>query len=204
MNRYLFEGDHMDRRVEIQKETRVFDDFLAIDEAELRYRRYDGRMSDTIKRLRLDRGDSVAAVLVHEERGDILLVEQFKYPTYGPHSDGWLLELVAGTVDDGESFEDALRREVEEETGYLVRALEPIATFYVSPGGSSERVALFYAEVGLERSSSGGGVPSEGEDIAVRSFSAEDLWAALDRDEVRDAKTIVGLMWLRRRWEALN
>jgi ADP-ribose pyrophosphatase len=100
-------------------------------------------------------------------------------------------------VDAGEAPEAALRRELEEELGYGVAHLEPIADFFVSPGGSSERIWLYYAEVDESRRlSAGGGLAHEHEEIRVVHMSPEEARAALDAGRLPDAKTIIGLQWL--------
>lgn len=97
----------------------------------------------------------------------------------------------------------ALQREILEETGFQAKKLEPIYTFYVSPGGTSERIFLFYAEIDLgHRLSPGGGVSSEQEDIEVLELPLDSVWEMLDRGKIQDAKTIIGLLWLRRRLES--
>jgi nudix-type nucleoside diphosphatase (YffH/AdpP family) len=185
------------RRVQIEQERTLLDSFFRVEEAVLRYERYDGRMSKPVRRVKLERGDSVALVLRHLDSGQILLVEQFKYPTYG-RGDGWIVETVAGMVDEGESAEEAARREVREEIGYDLCNLQPIATFYVSPGGTSECVTLFYGEVSEStRVGAGGGLAAEGEDIQLCTLEPERAWRALDAGEIIDAKTMIGLMWLR-------
>jgi nudix-type nucleoside diphosphatase (YffH/AdpP family) len=187
------------RRVQIEQQRTLLDSFFRVEEATLRYERYDGRMSEPVRRVKVERGDSVALVLRHIDSGHILLIEQFKYPTYGS-GDGWIVETVAGMVDEGESVEEAARREVREEIGYDLCHLQPIATFYVSPGGTSERVTLFYGEVSeSSRVGTGGGLAAEGEDIQLLRLEPEAAWRALDAGELIDAKTMMGLMWLRDR-----
>jgi ADP-ribose pyrophosphatase len=185
------------KRVDVYSKDRVFDGFFKIDEARLRFERYDGEMSRPVTRLVFERGDSVAAIVFNRDSGKVLLVEQFKYPTYdnGP---GWLMETVAGIVEPGESPEAALRREVLEEIGYETDRLESIATFYVSPGGTSERILLYYVEVtDAGRTGAGGGVPSEDEDIRTIELSLEELDGMVTEGRVNDAKTLVGVLWLR-------
>jgi nudix-type nucleoside diphosphatase (YffH/AdpP family) len=189
------------RRVEILGQRRLFDDFFKIEEAILRYERFDGRLSEPVRRLVLDRGDSVAAIVMKVPARRVLLVDEFNYPRY-VKGEGSGLTAVAGMVEVGESFEQAVRREVGEEIGYDLLHLEHIATFYASPGGSSERIALFYGEVSdATRVGPGGGVADEGEDIALREFAFEELWEAVDAGRVDDAKTLIGLMWLRAKLE---
>jgi ADP-ribose pyrophosphatase len=194
----------MKRRVTIIEQTEVFKQAVfRIQAARLSYEKYDGTMSDEITRLSLERGDSVAAV-VHRISDDVLIfTEQFRYPTVakGP---GWLLEIPAGMVDGAESPEAAMRRELEEEIGYTVKQLRPISTFYVSPGGTSERIHLFYAAVSVSDSTgSGGGLPNEGENIRMVALQLGDIMAKMASGDIQDAKTLIGLLWLQANRHAL-
>jgi len=108
-----------------------------------------------------------------------------------------MIELIAGMIDRGEQPEASIRREIEEELGYRADRIEHVATFYVSPGGSSERIWLYYAEVGeAGHVSAGGGLAGEHEDIRVVSISPEEARTALKDGRIADAKTIIGLQWL--------
>lgn len=190
----------MPKRVIIEGEKkRILDDFFKVEEVHLSFEKFDGSMSSVVRRLNFERGDSVAAVLHHREKDAVFLVNQFKYPAYekGP---GWMTEVVAGMIDSGENPERAVRREILEETGYRVDKLTHIADFYVSPGGSSERIFLYCAEVsGASPAEKGGGLASENEDIQLIELSTAEAFRQLDRREIQDAKTIIGLMWLRAR-----
>jgi len=187
----------MTKRVEIISKQEIFKKFIfRIEEAHLRHERFDGSMSQEIVRLNLNRGDSTAVVL-HDKRADTLVMtEQFRYPTYekGP---GWLLELPAGVVEQGEDPADTMRREMLEETGYAVQTVRHIGTFYLSPGGSSERIVLYYANATPQNQvARGGGVISEGEDIRVLVLKVDDVLKKIASGEIADAKTMVGLQWL--------
>jgi ADP-ribose pyrophosphatase len=104
-------------------------------------------------------------------------------------------------VDHGEAPEETARRETEEETGLKITAFEHIATFYLSPGGSSERIFLYYSEVSGEQAKykSTGGLLREGEDIKVVEVSVAEATAKIQSGEIMDAKTIVGIYWLENR-----
>jgi ADP-ribose pyrophosphatase len=185
------------RRVEIIEEKRVFDRFFRIDEARLRYERFDGTMSAELRRLNFERGDSVAAIVVNRATRTVYLTEQFKYPA-STKGDGWIVEIVAGTIDPGESAEQAIRREILEEIGFAPTSVTPIGSFFVSPGGTSERIFLFNVEVTeADRRSKGGGLPSEGEDIRIVEWPVAAFLAKLDGGELHDAKTIVAAYWLK-------
>jgi ADP-ribose pyrophosphatase len=188
-------------KVEILSKKLVFNDFFKVQEAIVRFLRFDGQMSKPVRRLVLERGDAVSAIIFNKDTQKIIVINQFRYPTFekGP---GWINELVAGMVDQDEKPEDAMRREIQEEIGYKVNNLKYIASFYVSPGGTSERIFLYYAEIDSNgRMSAGGGLASENEDIQQIEMSPQELWKALDAGEIVDAKTLIGAMWLRQHLE---
>jgi nudix-type nucleoside diphosphatase (YffH/AdpP family) len=187
------------KKVIIEQKKRIFDDFFKIEETQLRYEQFDGQMSPVVRRLNFERGDSVAALIFNPEQQHIILVNQFKYPTFekGP---GWITETIAGMVGKDESPESAVRREIMEETGYSVLRLEHISTFYVSPGGSSERIILYYAEAGeSSKIGPGGGVITENEDIINVELTIEEALEQIESGEIVDAKTILGILWLANR-----
>jgi ADP-ribose pyrophosphatase len=185
------------KKVEVQQKKRVFDDFFKIDEAVVRFELFNGQMSPAVRRLNFERGDAAAVLIFNKETQKIRLVNQFRYPTY-EKSGGWLIEIVAGMLDKDETPAECIRREVIEETGYQLDTLIPISTFYTTPGGSSERIFLYYAEViNSDRVSRGGGAETEHEDIQIVELSLPDLWKALDSGKIMDAKTLIALLWFK-------
>jgi ADP-ribose pyrophosphatase len=185
------------KKVELLSRKTVFDDFFTIEEARLRFERYDGTMSDEVRRLNFERGDSVAALLVDRLKGVVYLTEQFKYPAY-EKAGGWLVDVVAGMIDAGETPDEAVRREIAEEAGFAVEHLEAISTFFVSPGGTSERISLYCALVSdASRLSAGGGLATEAEDIKVIEWSIEEFLAQTTSGRLQDAKTLVAGYWLK-------
>ncbi len=190
----------MPKRVEIIEKKEVFNrnNFFRVEETRLRYERFDGKMSDAMTRYNLNRGDSAAAV-VHDPKADtILLVEQFRYSTYdkGP---GWLLEIPAGVIKPKETADPqaTMVREIKEEAGYEVEKLRHISTFYVSPGGTSERIFLYYARMTpKDHTGDGGGVVKEGENTRVLRMKVDEALKKIAEGDITDAKTIIGLQWL--------
>ena len=182
-------------KVEVISRRRVFDDFFKIDEAKLRFERYDGTMSDTVRRLNFERGDSAAALLFDARSRIVYLIEQFMYPTLAK-AGGWLQTVVAGMIDEDETPAEAIRREILEEAGFAAERIEPIADFFVSPGGSSERIVLFCALVsdGV-RVGEGGGVATEHEDISSCPSRSTISWRASRRMAPRTP---------RRSWRAIG
>jgi nudix-type nucleoside diphosphatase (YffH/AdpP family) len=187
----------MTRRVEIIDKKEVFKQAIfRIEEAKLRYERFNGTMSEKLTRLNLNRGDS-AAIVIHDPNAEtVIMIEQFRYSTYekGP---GWMLEIPAGVVQDGEDPTETVRREVREETGYVIQQIQQISKFYPSPGGMSERIYLYYASASPKNhTSTGGGVLHEGEDIRTIVMKVNEALRKVSNGDIVDAKTIIGLQWL--------
>ena len=186
----------------------AFGQLFQVIRARLQYRRFDGHMSDPITHISFERGDSVGVLLHDPERDVVVLVCQFRYPVYaglGPDEragDGarraWLLEIVAGMQDAGRSAIEVGNSELLAEAGYAVKGdLQPIASPYVSPGGSSERIFLYLGEVDAgERVGEGGGVTAEGEDIEIVELPFDEAMDMTARGEIQDAKTIIALQHL--------
>jgi ADP-ribose pyrophosphatase len=192
------------RRVEIRSQKRLFDDFFKVDELIVRHERYDGSMSGVERRLVFERGDAVAVLLFDADARSVVLVEQFRPPTLiaqrrdDPAStDGWIIELVAGMIDAGETAEQAAIREVLEETGYRIASPRPIGKYFSSPGGSDERFFLFLARVGeAQREGNGGGIAGE-EDIKVFQLGVAALFDRLARGAIDDPKLAIAAYWLK-------
>ena len=193
----------MPRKVVIERQRRLLDDFFKVDEYSVAHQQIDGSIGAAQRRLVFERGDSAAVLLWHAENDAVVLVEQFKLPALigrgrDAHAaaDGWIVETVAGMIDPGETPEAAAIRETLEETGYRIGRLQRIGKFFVSPGGTSERVFLFYAEVhDGERATSGSGIA--GEDIRVVQIPIAELLDRLDRGMIEDAKLAIAAYWLR-------
>jgi nudix-type nucleoside diphosphatase (YffH/AdpP family) len=168
-----------------------------VDEVDLQVQRQDGTYQE-LKRVSFERGDSVAVLVHRRDTNAVVLARQFRYPALAnreERSDGFIVELPAGIVDDGETPYQAAEREVAEELGYNVTNLQHVATFFVSPGGTSERILLFYAMVDGPPQSAGGGLSSENEDIQVLTVPVDEFVEKIKRNEIRDGKTLLAGYW---------
>ncbi len=184
--------------VEIKRSRQLYDGFLKLEETYLRHETPDGGMSPEMMRLNVERGDGAAVLVFNRDRGTVVLTRQFRYANWKRGDGGTSLEIPAGTVAAGESPEDVARSELRQEIGYHVADLRPLFTFYASPGTSTERVFLYYAEVaGDHKVSDGGGLDTEHEYIEVVEMPVDEALDALDRGLMVDAKTIIALQWFR-------
>lgn len=188
----------MKKKVSIEQKKAIFDDFFNVEEAYLRFEQFNGKMSPRIRRLNMERGNSVAVVIFNKDTGKLILVSQFRYPTY-ENGHGWTIEIIAGMIDPGETPEQTLRRELEEEIGLKIANFRHINTFYPSPGGSSELIYLYYAAVSGKQAKykKTGGLLSHGEDVKAIELSLEDALAKIKSGKIVDAKTIIGIYWLK-------
>ncbi|GAB3811172.1 NUDIX domain-containing protein [Pontibacter rugosus] len=141
----------------------------------------------TFTREQYDRGTAVAAMVFDTEKQEYVLTKQFRIG-----SESELVEIVAGMVDEGEEPETSIKREIEEEIGYEVDKLEFLHKFYSSPGGSTELVWLYFAEVSHQKAD-GGGNSSEHEQIEIMRYSPAELDALV----TPDAKTIIAQQWVK-------
>jgi nudix-type nucleoside diphosphatase (YffH/AdpP family) len=185
------------RRVEILEQSREHDGYFKIDRVRLRFERFDGRLSEPVTRQVVERGDSVCVLPFDPASNSVLLIQQFRYPAYVRGGPGWLWEIVAGMQDKGRDRVTVAHAELLEEAGYQIGKLAPIAQFYPSPGGLSERMYLYLGYISAaDRVTAGGGLPSENEDIRVALFALPEALSMMDSGEICDAKTIVALQWL--------
>jgi nudix-type nucleoside diphosphatase (YffH/AdpP family) len=193
------------RAAAITQRRRLFDDFFKIDELMVAHQKNDGTTSSVQRRLVFERGDSVAVLLFNRDRNTIVLVEQFKVPALVARrrdepitTDGWLVETLAGMIDAGETPQTAAIRETLEETGYRIATPELIGRFFASPGGTSERVFLYFAEVGdTDRVSAGGGI--EDEDVQVLEVGLDQTLEQLAGGLIEDPKLAIAAYWLQNR-----
>lgn len=191
------------RKAEIRRQTRLFDDFFKIDEVIVSHERRDGTMSPDERRLIFERGDSVSVLLYNTDANAVVMVNQFKVPTLMARrrddpsaTDGWITEAAAGMIDAKETAEQAIIRETFEETGYRISNPQLISKFFSSPGGTSERIFLYFAQVrDSDLKGAGGGI--DGEDVTVLQTPLAELLQALAQGSIEDPKLAIGAYWLK-------
>jgi ADP-ribose pyrophosphatase len=162
-------------------------------------------MSKQVKREVLRSGAAVAVLLYDAQADSVILIEQFRVGAYlNGLPERWILECVAGMVDEGETPEAAARREAEEETGCKITSVERIGQYLTSPGITDEIVTIFVARADAAHAGGVHGLASEAEDIQTRILKREEALAKADRGEVVNIVTQVALLWFARHGEALR
>lgn len=178
-------------RVRIVEQRVLADDWFVLKKNIFDYRHSSGRWQ-RLQRETYDRGDGAALLLFNRARGTVVLIRQFRFPAYANGlADGMLVEACAGLLDN-EAPEVAIRREVQEETGFAVRMPRKVFEAFMSPGSVTERLHFFVAEYEPgDRVSQGGGDASEGEDIEVLELPLDQALAMIGTGEIQDGKTIM-------------
>ncbi len=190
----LVDSEQHTRQVVLHDEQLVFDDFFKIKKATLQFEKFDGRLGEKVEQLSFIRGHAAAILLYDESAHAFIFIEQFRYPYFEEQrTKGWMIEIVAGMVDDGESPLEAAKREAVEEIGYTCEAVKPLAEFYVSPGSSAEHISVFWGKLG-KKISEGGGKKSENENLRLVRIPVAEAYQSLEEGRFQDAKTIIALL----------
>ena len=166
----------------------VYEGWSRCYRARFEQRRRDGRTQRLNWEYR-DNGDAAAVLPYNPQTGTVVLIRQFRFPTYVAGYRGRLWECCAGIIDRGETPQVCARREALEEAGYEVQKLHPHGFCFSSPGALTERVHLFIAEIGAAIPGAGGGLAQEGEDIEAVEMPVNEALELLGAGEIVDMKT---------------
>ena len=183
--------------VRIVEQPRVFEGHFNVRRLSLQHRLFVGGWSDTLQREIFDRGDAVGVLPWDPARDELVMLEQFRPGAVRGDDSPWMLELVAGVVEAGESDEDVALREAREEADLAIDALEPVASFFPSAGACSEQVRLFVGRVSSEGAGGLHGCAHENEDIRVHVLPRAQVFEWLDQGLINNGHTLIALQWLR-------
>jgi nudix-type nucleoside diphosphatase (YffH/AdpP family) len=181
-------------RIRIHKVETLSHDWFLLQKTTFDYRRSDGSWQRQTRET-YDRGHGATILLYNRERRTVVLVRQFRFPTWGDGHDGFLIEAAAGLLDQA-SPEERIKAEVEEETGYRVSEVRKVFEAFMSPGSVTERLYFFVAEYDpASRAGTGGGIAEEGEDIEVLELDMDDAMRMMVDGRIADGKTIMLLQY---------
>jgi ADP-ribose pyrophosphatase len=186
--------DHNDVEI-IERET-AYRGYTRVERLVLRHRLFAGGWSAPVRREVIDRGHAAAVLPYDPRRDELVLIEQFRPGALIAGAAPWLVEIVAGILESGESPEDLVQREALEEASCAITALEPIANCLVSPGIFTESVVIFCGR--CDTSSAGGihGIATEGEDIRAFVVSYEEAMRMLADGVFTNVIALIALQWL--------
>ncbi len=188
----------------------LYQGFFRMLRLKLRHKTFAGGEIQ-IQRELFFRDDAVCVLLYDPVLDRVVLIEQFRVGAL-EHPDGpWMLELVAGIVETGETPAQVARREAVEEAGAALGSLEHIIRYVPSSGATREYIDLFCAMVDSRPLGGDFGLPHEGEDIRVHLLDAADAFALVSNGKIFNSPAIIALQWLqlnqtrlRQQWSEVN
>ncbi|EHD23417.1 MULTISPECIES: ADP-ribose diphosphatase [Brenneria] len=190
--------------VEIIARDELYKGFFSLVRYRFRHRLFNGEMSEEVSREIFERGHAVVLLPYDPLRDEVVLAEQIRIAAYDTSVSPWLLELVAGMIEPGESLEQVARREAQEEAGLVVGRCRPIVSYLASPGGTSERLTVMVGEVDARTAAGIHGLAEENEDIRVHVVSREQAYQWVEDGIIDNAASVIALQWLALHHEKLR
>lgn len=190
--------------VEIIARETLYSGFFSMELYRFRHRLFNGEMSGEIKREIFERGHAAVLLPYDPVRDEVVLVEQVRIAAYDTSETPWLLEMVAGMIEEGESVEDVARREALEEAGLVVGRTKPVLSYLASPGGTTERSSIMVGEVDATTAEGIHGLADENEDIRVHVVSRELAYQWVEEGKIDNAASVIALQWLQQHYQTLR
>lgn len=184
-----------DPKISIQQTEILSDNWYTLKKVTYNFETEDGGRETQVREA-YDRGNGATILLYNSENRTVILTRQFRLPTYiNGNESGMMIEACAGLLD-ADNPEDCIKKETEEETGYLVSRVRKIFEAYMSPGSVTEILHFFVAEYTKEmKVSAGGGLADEQENIEVLELDFDEALGMISKGEIKDAKTMMLLQY---------
>ncbi|ELY7493160.1 ADP-ribose diphosphatase [Cronobacter sakazakii] len=190
--------------VEIIAREKLYRGFFSLDLYRFRHRLFNGEMSGEVRREIFERGHAAVLLPFDPVRDEVVLIEQIRIAAFDTSDTPWLLELVAGMIEPGETVEEVARREAMEEAGLSVGRVKKFMSYLPSPGGTSERLSLMVGEVDATTAQGIHGLADENEDIRVHVVSREQAYQWVEEGRIDNAASVIALQWLQLHYQALR
>ncbi|WP_298320210.1 NUDIX domain-containing protein [uncultured Aquimarina sp.] len=188
----------MKNRIHNLQSRTLSDKTFLLKEYTYEYAHTDVHTPETHLREVYDHGDGASVLLYNITKKTIVLTQQFRLPTFlNGNTSGMSIEVCAGSLD-GDSPEVCVKKEALEETGYAISSVEKAFSVYASPAIMTEIAHLFIAEYTDEmKVEKGGGLDHEEEYIDVLELDFEKAFGMIQTGEIRDARTVMLLQFLK-------
>jgi ADP-ribose pyrophosphatase len=187
----------MKKQFDVINQEVVYNGFYQMEKFILRHTLFAGGWSGEIGRELFRRTNCVAVLLYDPDADKVVLIEQFRIGAAANNAErAWLVEIVAGAIDEGETPEQVAHRESKEEAGCDILDLTLISRFYTTPGGSSEQISLFYGRVDSSRVGGIHGLDHEDEDILVYAVPFDEAYKMLEDGRIESGIPIIAIQWL--------
>ncbi|HEY1719896.1 MAG TPA: NUDIX domain-containing protein [Magnetospirillaceae bacterium] len=182
--------------VDIQEHVTLFQSYFRLDRYTLRHKRFDGSWTQPITREVFERGHAAAVLLYDPVRDEVALIEQFRAGAMAAGWYPWLIEVVAGIIDEGEAPETTAIREAKEEAAATITDLVPITHVIASPGAVTETCMLYCGRADTTRLGGLHGMEEENEDIRLFTVPATEAIGWVESGKVNNAVAVIALLWL--------
>ena len=190
--------------VEIIARETLYSGFFSMELYRFRHRLFNGEMSGEIRREIFERGHAAVLLPFDPVRDEVVLIEQVRIAAYDTSETPYLLEMVAGMIEEGETVEDVARREAQEEAGLNVGRVKECLSYLASPGGTSERLTIMVGEVDATTATGIHGLAEEHEDIRVHVVSREFAYQCVEDGKIDNAASVIALQWLQLHYQDLR
>lgn len=185
------------KQFKIIKQTPEYQGFFSLKTVTVSRTLYQGGWSEPLSRELFERGNCVAVLLYDPLRDEVVIIEQFRVGALQLNDErAWLLEIVAGAIEPGETAADVAMREAVEEAGCEIVELIKVMDFFTSPGGTSELLTLFCGRVDTSQVGGVHGLDEEDEDIAVTALPYSEVCQLLHDGKILSAIPIIAIQWL--------
>jgi ADP-ribose pyrophosphatase len=181
--------------VKIVKTQTLYDGFFKMIKYAFKHRLFEGGWSEVVEREIFERGHAVAVLLYDPELAEFVMIEQIRIGALATSQTPWLIEIVAGIIDEGETPENVCKREALEEAGLEISHLRKAVSYLASPGGTTERLDVYIAKVDASKAHGVHGLEYESEDILVHRVAEQQAIDWIEQGVVENAATLIALQW---------
>jgi ADP-ribose pyrophosphatase len=185
----------MKLKYKIINKKNLYSGFFSLNKYEFIHEKHNGEWTSTVER-EVFSGAHVSTLLPYDPiKKEIILIQQFRAGVLSRYDENYLLEIVAGIVDEGEYPEQTAIRECLEETGCEVKKIHPIQSYFPAPGSSESYYHLYLGEIQAFDGERIKGLEKENEDILVKSFKIDEVRQMLKEKKIMNGLTLVALQW---------
>ena len=189
--------------LEIKEREVLYENVFRYVRFKLRHRLFKDGWTPVLTRELMERS-SAAGILPYDPILDqVVLISQFRPGAItetslkrGKQHSPWLIEIIAGCLDEGETPDQVAVREAKEEAGCNILELYPLSDYYVSPGCSDEYLHLFCGRIDASHIGGSWGLEEDNEDIFAFALAADEAFELLRQGKFKTAPAIVALQWL--------
>lgn len=185
--------------VEMLSEETIYKGHFHLKKIVFRHKLFKGGFSGDVVRELMVKGEAAALIAYDPKLDKVVLVEQFRIGALDPQSERspWLIEFVAGMIEEGQTAAEVAVREAEEEAGLIVANVEHALSVWNSPGGTSERLHIFLGLIDSTQVNGGiYGLEEENEEMLVHIVPREQAYQWVQEGKIDNVITVIGLQWL--------